>query len=141
MGLNQEYLSIGNDIIGAAFDVRNNAGIGIRESYYEAALVWELTQRGHEVKRQVTLPALYKGIKVEDAYRMDLLVDNNVIIEVKALGKMSDNESRQLLTYLKLSGIKLGYLINFGAKTFSTGKISDRLPYDKGIYRIINDLW
>lgn len=141
MALNQEYLSIGKDIIGAAFDVRNTAGIGLRESYYEAALAWELTQRGHQVQRQVTLPAIYKGIAIEDAYRMDLLVDKNVIIEVKAIGRMTDTESRQLLTYLKLSELRLGYLINFGAKTFSTGKITDPFPYDKGIYRIINNLW
>jgi len=141
MAINQEYYQIGNDIIGSAFNVRNKAGIGLRESFYEAALVSELKNKGYNVERQVLLPAVYDGIEIEDAYRMDIVVDRRVIIEVKAVSSMTDAESRQLMTYLKLSGYKLGYLINFGARTFTTGKISDPFPYTHGIYRIINNLW
>ena len=70
----------------------------------------------------------------------DIVVDNKVIIEVKALGQMMEDEARQLLTYMKLSDIKLGYLVNFGVADFCLGKLSDRLPYKKGIYRIVNNI-
>lgn len=140
MALNQEYLQVGNDIIGSAFNVHNEIGTAFRESFYENALVWELRNKGHEVEQQVLLPAIYKGVEISDAYRMDLVVDKRVVIEVKAMGQMTDTEARQLITYLKLSGYKLGYLINFGARNFSTGKLSDPFPYTHGIYRIVNNI-
>lgn len=140
MALSEEFKQIGYDIIGAAFDVRNNTGRGLREVYYRKALAWELQQKGYEVKQEFTVPALYRGNVIGDAFKADILVDNRVIIEVKAIGKMDDEESRQIITYLKLSDFKLGYLINFGSKEFRTGKISDPMPYDKGIYRIVNGI-
>ena len=135
-----EYNSIGSDIIGAAFDVRNNTGTGLREKYYESALAYEIEQRGHNVKRQVMVPAVYKGKIIDDSYMADIVVDDKIIIEVKAIGTMKEVESRQLFTYLRLSNFKLGYLINFGAKEFRTGRIDEELPYRKGIYRIVNNL-
>ncbi len=69
-----------------------------------------------------------------------MVVDGRVIIEVKALGQMKEAECRQLLTYLKLSRFKLGYLINFGAKEFRFGRISESLPYVNGIYRLVNNI-
>ena len=140
MNLFDEYNLIGSDIIGAAFDVRNNVGLGLREKYYESALAYEIAQRGHEVKRQVEVAATYKGQIIDDSYFADIIVDDKVIVEVKAIGTMKEAESRQLLTYLRLSDFKLGYLINFGAKEFRIGRIDEKLPYKKGIYRIVNNL-
>ena len=140
MALNEEYRQIGEDIIGSAFEVMRTAGIGLREKYYEAALVHELKERNYEVKTQVTIPALYKGVKIEDSYQADIVVNDKVIIEVKAISTMREAECRQLLTYLKLSGYKLGYLINFGAKGFHLGKTNEPLPYMNGIYRFVNQI-
>lgn len=138
--LNQDYLDIGRDIIGAAFDVRKSTNRFMRERYYEAALAYELEKRGYSVVRQVAIPAIYKGLKIEDSYQADIIVDSRVIIEIKALTTMKEEECRQLLSYLKLSGLKLGYLINFGSKDFRIGKTSEKLPYLKGIYRFVNNI-
>ena len=140
MALNEEYAQIGNDIIGAAFEVRKTVGKGLREKYYEAALAFEISNKGYDVKRQVAIPALYKGFVVDDSYQADLIVDNRVVIELKATSCMREEECRQLLTYLKLSDYKLGYLINFGAANFGIGKTKEKLPYENGIYRFVNRL-
>lgn len=140
MALNKEYEDIGYDIIGASYEVRNTAGKNMREVYYKSALAWELRQRGYVVEVEKTIPALYKGIQIDDSYRADIVVDNRVIIEVKAKGHLGEEEARQLITYLSLSGYKLGYLINFGAASFKSGRLSDALPYNSGIYRIVNKL-
>ena len=140
MDVNKEYSDLGNSIIGAAFEVMKTAGKGLKEKYYESALAYELEQRGHRVERQVSLPALYKGVKVDDAYQADIVIDNKVIIEVKAISLMTEKECRQLVTYLKLSGYKLGYLINFGAKGFHIGNTKEPQPYKNGIYRFVNNL-
>ena len=138
--LNTEpYFSIGHDIIGAAFEVRKKTGSGLREKFYEKALVFELLKKGHHIEEQVTIPALYEDMIIDEAYIADIIVDNLIIVEVKAVGSMSEKESRQLLTYLKLSNFKLGYLINFGAQDFSLGKLSEHIPYKKGIYRMVNN--
>lgn len=140
MSLNPEYIQIGDDIIKAAYKVRNTCGSGLREKFYEAALAFELKQLNHDVKRQTLLPALYCGQIIDDAYQVDLVVDDRVIIEVKALRFMKETEGRQLLTYLKLSEFKLGYLINFGAEIFKFGKIKDEFPYRFGLYRFVNGI-
>ena len=135
-----DYLRIGHDIIGSSFNVRNEAGRGLREIFYKKALAWELQQKGHDVQIEVTVLAVYKCNIIEDAYKADIVVDGRVIIETKAVGRMGEAEVRHLLTYLKLSGFKLGYLINFGAWNFTTGRMSDPFPYDKGIYRFVNKI-
>lgn len=140
MSLNPEYLQIGANIIGAAFNVRKESGRGLREKYYEAALTWEISQLGHNAERQKLMPCLYKGHIIGDAYASDIIVDNKVIIEVKAKTKMTVDDISQLLTYMKLSGIKLGYLINFGARDFCTEKVSNQIFYEKGIYRLVNGI-
>lgn len=140
MPLNQDYIQIGSDIIGSAFDVRNKTGRGLREKYYEAALAHELSLKGYDVKRQVLIPALYCNEIIDDSYQADIIVNDNVIIEVKALKFMKEHEGRQLLTYLKLSQYKLGYLINFGAINFKIGKASEEFPYRNGIYRFVNNI-
>ena len=136
----EEYNAIGKDIIGAAFTVHQKTGRSLREKYYEAALCHELTKKGYEVQRQYTVPAQYDGEIIDDSYQADIVVNGKVIIEVKAVSKMTEAESRQLVTYLKLSDFKLGYLINFGARDFSIGNSKDPMPYQKGIYRFVNRL-
>ncbi|MCH5218908.1 MAG: GxxExxY protein [Muribaculaceae bacterium] len=133
-----DLLKIGKDIIGAAFNVRKNTGRGMLEKFYESALVYELKQMGYQVERQVAIPAIYKGEIIQDAYRADVIVENQVIIETKALSYMDSLETCQLNTYLKLSGYRLGYLINFGARDFRIGNLKDEPPYEYGIYRMVN---
>lgn len=140
MALSTEFLQIGSDIIGAAFEVRKSTGKGMRECYYRDALVWELKQKGYDVLTEVLIPAIYKGSIISNAYKADILVDNKVVIEVKAIPQMSYGETRQIISYLKLSELKLGYLINFGVQNFTNGKLTDPHPYNKGIYRIANGL-
>lgn len=137
--LSQEYTDLGNDIIGASFEVRRISGRGLKEKFYEAALVWELRRRGHDVKRQVSVDAVYKGEIIDDSFVADIIVDNKVIIETKALKYFTEAEVRQLYTYLKLTGCSLGYLINFGAEDFRIGNLKkEEHPYVNGIYRILN---
>ncbi len=140
MGLEEEYIQIGSDIIHAAFEVRNNAGAGMLESFYEAALVFELQSMGYKVASQAIIPAIYRGNIIKDAFHADIIVDDKVIIELKALSKIGENEFRQLYTYLTLSNLRLGYLINFGAQDFSFGKWRDHSTYTKGLFRIVNNL-
>ena len=120
---------ISYDIRGAAFIVQNELGPGLLESVYEAALSFELEQMGHSVKRQVGLPMKYKEIDFNIGFRMDLLVDNLVIVEIKSVESLMDVHHKQLLTYLKLSGRKLGLLINFNTSSLKNA-----------IVRIVNDL-
>lgn len=129
----QKYNEIGYDIIGCAYEVRRNASRGLRENYYQSALEWELKKKGYEIGHGVCVPALYKGEEIRDAYEADIVVNNLVIIETKALTTVSETECRQLMTYMKLMTLKLGYLINFGAKDFSFGNTRDPLPYTKGL--------
>jgi len=96
-------------------------GPGLLEKAYETALVYELKQRGLDAKPQVELPIVYKGITIEQAYRLDILVNSKVILELKAVDKLIPVHRSQLLTYLKMSGKKLGLLINFGDMLYADG--------------------
>ena len=140
MPLNPEFVPIGYDIIGSAFEVMKVAGKGLKEKYYEMALTYELIQKGHEVKCQVEIPAIYKGIEIGNSFVADMIIDNKVLVELKAINYLTEAESRQIITYLKLSGLKLGYLINFGAKDFKVGKTDHQYPYKQGIYRYVNGI-
>ena len=135
-----EYRKIGYDIIGSAFEVRNHTGRGLLEKFYESALIYELTKKGYKVESQVEIPAVYREVVIQEAYRADLIVNNKVIIELKAISQMDSIQSCQLNTYLHLSGYKLGYLINFGAEDFSIGNLNETPPYVKGIYRVVNNI-
>ena len=135
-----DYHKIGEDIVGAAFSVRKEVGRGLLEKYYESALAYELKNMGHRVESQVPIPALYKGQEIGEAYRADLIIDDAVIIEIKAITSMQDHQACQLYTYLKLSGYKLGYLINFGCYDFKIGRLNDEPPYEYGIYSVVNNL-
>jgi len=101
------------EIRGAIFDVYNALGPGLLESVYEEALSYELQQRGLEVARQVEVPILYKGNELKTALRLDLLVENQIIVELKSVEEMKPVFAKQLLTYLRLLDKRLGLLVNF----------------------------
>ena len=120
---------ISKEIIGAAIEVhRTLGGPGLLESVYEEALIWELKKK-FDVKSQIELPVIYKRHKLNQKFRLDILINDLVIIECKATSKYNNIFESQLLTYLRLSGKKLGLLINFGEK-----RVID------GIHRVVNDL-
>lgn len=104
---------------GAIFNVFSELGPGLLESTYSAALIHELQEIGLEVKGQVPVPLIYKGLKFPVGYRLDLLVENKVIIEIKSVENLSEVHHKQVITYLKLSGIKLGILVNFNTVDIS----------------------
>lgn len=101
------------EIIGAAIEVHRTLGPGLLESAYEQCLCYELSQRGLKVVRQVPLPIKYKEVTLDCGYRVDILVEDRVVLELKVEKKITDIDRAQLLTYLKLSGKKLGLLLNF----------------------------
>ncbi|UKT65347.1 GxxExxY protein [Pedobacter mucosus] len=100
-------------IRGCAFNVYNALGPGLLESAYEAALKYEIDKAGLNVRSQVIMPMIYQDIKVDVGYRLDLIVKEKVIIELKSVEIISNVHHKQLITYLKLSGMRLGLLINF----------------------------
>ncbi len=108
-------------IIGAAIEVHNELGAGLLESAYEAALAIEFTERRLQFHRQLALPARYKGVELGDAYRIDFLVEDLVIVELKAVTALAPVHSAQVLTYLRLSGKRLGLLFNFHADSIRNG--------------------
>lgn len=121
---------IGTVIVDSALRVHRELGPGLLESVYEAALAYELTDRGLVVKTQVAIPVCYRGIVLEDGFRADLLVENKVLVELKSVEQLVAVHGKQVLTYLKVSGLKLGYLINFGAPVFKDGvrRMVNNLP-------------
>ena len=120
---------ISYDVRGAAFQVHNELGPGLLESVYEKALKYELEEMGYSVERQVNIPMTYKEIEFEVGFRLDLLVNDLVIIEIKSVENLMDVHHKQLLTYLKLIEKKLGLLINFNSSSLT-----------KSIVRIVNKL-
>ena len=101
-------------IRGAIFTVHSELGEGLLESVYESALAYELSEQGFDVKTQVALPVVYKDKVLSDTgFRLDILVEETIIIEIKSVEKLQDVHKKQLLTYLKLSGLPLGILVNF----------------------------
>ncbi len=120
---------ISYDIRGAAFKVHQELGPGLLESVYEKALSYELEQMGYDVKNQLGIPMKYKEIRFDVGFKLDILVNDLVIIELKSVDALSDIHHKQLLTYLKLSNKKLGLLINFNAESLKDS-----------IVRIVNKL-
>lgn len=108
-------------VLDCAFRVHTELGPGLLESTYEACLCYELEQEGLKVERQKALPITYKEVKLDVGYRIDLLVEDCVIVELKAVEFLSDTHLAQLLTYLKLSRCRLGLLANFNAKSLKYG--------------------
>ena len=108
-------------IIGAAIEVHRQLGAGLLETIYEECLCYELSQKGLRFQRQVHLPITYKGIKLESAYKMDLLVEDTVVVEIKATEGTLPVHAAQVLTYLKASQKRLGLLINFNVPVLKHG--------------------
>jgi len=108
-------------IIGAAIEVHKALGPGLMESAYEECLCRELALRGIGVERQLPLPVEYKGVRLDCSYRLDLLVEQSVVVEIKSLSSIEPIHEAQLLTYLKLGGWKLGMLINFNVPALKDG--------------------
>jgi len=104
---------VAKKVLDAAFKVHTVLGPGLLESVYEACLIHELKMRGIKVEGQVSIPLIYEGMKIDTGVRLDLLVETCVIVEVKAVDNIIPVYKAQLLTYLKLSGVRLGLLINF----------------------------
>lgn len=116
-----EQTEVTGQIIDAAMKVHSALGPDKSEYVYEACLEHELRKRGLRVRRQVPLPIIYDGERIDAGYRLDLLVDGKVIVEVKATGKISMRHLEQLLSYLRMSGKKIGLLINFRARRLKDG--------------------
>jgi GxxExxY protein len=112
---------ITEQVIGAAIEVHKSLGPGLLESAYEECLCHELTLRKMPFERQKPLPVEYKGTRLDCGYRLDLLVENAVVIEIKAIESIEPIHEAQLLTYLKLGGWKLGLLINFNVSVLKDG--------------------
>ncbi len=117
--LNVEELSA--IVVGAAFHIHKELGPGLLESVYEAVLTRALTNRGLQVERQKAITFEYEGMRFEEGLRVDLLIDNKLVVELKSVEKLAPVHPKQLLTYLRLLGLPLGLLINFGAATFKEG--------------------
>lgn len=115
-------------IIGAAIEVHRNLGPGLLESAYESCLLWELRQLDLKVEPQVPVPIRYKGLQLDAGYRIDLLVQDKVIVELKATDKIQPIHTAQVLTYLKMTDLKMALILNFNVELMRSG-----------IKRIIND--
>ena len=113
--------AIAAEVVDAAFQVHSRLGPGLLESVYEVCLAHELTKRQLQVERQVALPVFYDNIKIDAGLRLDLLVNNLVIIEIKAVETLLDVHKAQVLTYLKLASLHLGFLINFNVPLIKHG--------------------
>ena len=109
------------EIRGAIFDVYNELGPGLLESVYEEALAFELKERGLKVERQVEVPIRYKGNELKTPLRLDLLIENQVIVELKSVEEMKPVFAKQLLTYLRLLNKRVGLLVNFSTNNIREG--------------------
>ncbi len=128
IGKAEQLNHITEEIIGAAIEVHRSLGPGLLESAYETCTAFELAERGKQVARQVPLPLVYKDVQLDCGYRLDLLVDDLVVVEIKAVEAITDVHKAQLLSYLKISGLHVGLLINFNVKMLK-----------HGITRVVND--
>jgi GxxExxY protein len=120
---------ISEKIIGSAIEVHKSLGPGLLESAYLECLFYELQKTGLYVEKQKSLPLIYKEVKLDAGYRLDLIVENKVIIEIKSIESLNDIHIAQVLTYLKISGHKLGLLMNFNV-----------LRLKDGLKRLVNNL-
>ncbi|MEO5912836.1 MAG: GxxExxY protein [Luteolibacter sp.] len=112
---------IGSIVIAGAIEVHRELGPGLLESVYEAALAHELTERGLSVRRQVPVAIHYKTIFLEEGFRADLVINDQVILELKSVEQLSKAHRKQIQTYLRLTDTKLGYLLNFGVALMKEG--------------------
>ena len=108
-------------IIGAAIEVHRHLGPGLLESAYETCLAYELKQLGLSVQQQRALPVVYKDVKLDCGYRLDIVVEDAIILEVKAIEQLAPIHDAQLLSYLRISGLKVGLLMNFHVRVLKNG--------------------
>lgn len=120
---------IGTKVLECAIKVHNKIGPGLLEIIYEITLCHELTKCGLNVKRQIAIPVIYDNIKFDEWFKADIIINNIVLLELKSVENIHPVHKKQLLTYLKLTNIKLGYLLNFNESLMK-----------KGITRIVNNL-
>ncbi len=113
--------SLTHQVIGAAMRVHSKLGPGVLESSYEACLKYELLRRGFGVESQIGLPLIYDGVRLELGYRLDLLVENEIVVEIKARESILPVHESQLLSHLRLSGKRVGLLINFHVRHLKDG--------------------
>lgn len=121
MSESEQLNGITEQVIGAAMDVHRALGPGLLESAYEACLMFEIASRGLKVEQQRALPVVYRDVKLDCGYRLDLVVENKIVVELKAVDELAPIHKAQLLSYLKLSGMKVGLLINFHTKMLKDG--------------------
>ena len=127
--MTRDLNKVTESIIGAAIAVHRELGPGLLESTYEACLTYDLVERGLKVERQKALPVTYRGVQLDCGYRIDLLVNDQVIVELKAIERLEGIHEAQLLSYLKLSGCAVGLLINFNVTELR-----------RGLRRLVNNL-
>jgi GxxExxY protein len=125
----EELNRLSNTIIGCAIEVHQVLGPGLLESAYQQCLAWELRRHGLSVKEQVSVPIRYKELDVPNAYRLDILIEDELIVELKAVDEIDPVHIAQMLTYLKVNGLRLGLLLNFNVEVMK-----------KGIKRVVNNL-
>ena len=116
-----ELERIAASVINCGFHIHQDIGPGLLESAYEALMTVALEQEGHSAKRQVPVAMNYRGVVVDNAFKIDLLVDDRLIIELKSIDRLAPVHGKQLLTYLRLCKMPLGILMNFGQATFKDG--------------------
>ena len=119
--VSDEVDRIGRTVVDAALTVHRALGPGLLESVYEACLAEELRQRGRNVERQVGVPVTYGDVSIDVGFRLDLLIERQVVVEVKSIDALASIHVAQLLTYLRFSRVRLGYLINFNAVLLKNG--------------------
>ena len=116
-----KHEELSKEIIGAAIEVHKLLGPGLLESAYEDCMVYELKIKGLNLERQKAVPVVYKSIKLDCGYRLDILVENKIIIEIKSIDAMAPVHEAQILTYMKFSGVNVGLLINFNVTILKNG--------------------
>lgn len=112
---------IGKIVVNCAVQLHKELGPGLLETVYEVLLAHSLTDAGLQVERQVSIPIIFRGIQFEEGFRADIIVENKVILELKSVEQINNAHKKQVLTYLKLTGNKLGYLLNFGDELMKNG--------------------
>ncbi|QXP79950.1 MULTISPECIES: GxxExxY protein [Winogradskyella] len=115
------YNKITENIIGAAIEVHKALGPGLLESAYQECLFYELKKIGYSIQKEITQPITYKEITLDHGYRIDLLVENSIVIELKTVEKFTDVHTAQILTYMKLGNYPIGLLLNFKTKLLKNG--------------------
>lgn len=116
-------------VVDTSFHIHERLGPGLLESAYESILAYELGKRGLSVERQVPLALIWDGMLVHECYRADMIIENKLIIELKSVERLMPVHKKQVITYLRTAGLKLGLLVNFGAELIK-----------QGIVRLVNDL-